>query len=180
MPRRWANRRRSDSSDAVEIRRIGAGEWRELRDLRLRALNDAPEAFTATYQEESNDTDAHWSEWATGLAEGGSSFGLVAESEGRWIGMAVGGPHRDFAGEAGLFAMWVDPSARGAGVARALVEGVAAWASAAGFPVLRLRFTVSNDAAVRLYVRRGFSDAGLRLPRREGSDVMTMSMTKDL
>lgn len=111
---------------------------------------------------------------------GGSSFGLVAESEGRWIGMAVGGPHRDFAGEAGLFAMWVDPSARGAGVARALVEGVAAWASAAGFPVLRLRFTVSNDSAVRLYVRRGFSDAGLRLPRREGSDVMTMSMTKDL
>jgi hypothetical protein len=51
---------------AVEIRRIGAGEWRELRDLRLRALNDAPEAFTATCQEESNDTDAHWSEWATG------------------------------------------------------------------------------------------------------------------
>jgi hypothetical protein len=34
--------------------------------------------------------------------------------------------------------------------------------------------------AVRLYVRRGFSDAGLRLPLREGSDVMTMSMTKDL
>ena len=124
---------------AVEIRRIGAGEWRELRELRLRALDDSPDAFTATYQEESNDADAHWSEWATGLAEGGSSFGLVAESEGRWIGMAVGGPHRDFTGEAGLFAMWVDPSARGAGVARALVEGVAAWASGAGFPVIRLR-----------------------------------------
>ena len=46
--------------------------------------------------------------------------------------------------------------------------------------VLRLRVTVSNDAAVRLYVRCGFSDVGLRLPLREGSDVMTMSMTKDL
>ena len=165
---------------AVEIRRIGAGEWLELRDLRLRALNDAPDAFTATYQEESNDADAHWSEWATALAEGGSSFGLVAESGGRWIGMAVGGPHRDFAGEAGLFAMWVDPSARGLGVARALVEGVAAWARTEAFPVIRLRVTVSNDAAVRLYVRCGFSDAGLRLPLRDGSDVMTMSMTMDL
>ena len=111
---------------AVQIRRIGADEWRELRDLRLRALQDAPDAFTATYEEESIHPDGHWTGWATGLAEGGSSFGMVAESERRWIGMAVGGPHRDFPGEAGLFAMWVDPSARGAGVARALVEGVAA------------------------------------------------------
>jgi GNAT superfamily N-acetyltransferase len=165
---------------ADAIRRIGAGEWRELRDLRLRALKDAPDAFTATYEEESIHADAHWSEWATGLAEGGSSFGLVAESEGRWIGMAVGGPHRDFPGGAGLFAMWVDPSARGAGVARPLVEGVVAWAGSAGFPVIRLRVTLSKDAAVRLYVRCGFSDAGLRMPLREGSDIMTMSMTKDL
>jgi ribosomal protein S18 acetylase RimI-like enzyme len=165
---------------AVEIRRIGAGEWRRLRDLRLRALKDAPDAFTATYDEESIYADANWTEWATELAEGGSAFGLVAESEGRWIGMAVGAPHRDLPGEAGLYAMWVDPSARGAGVARELVECVAAWASAAGFPVIRLRVTVSNEAAVRLYVRCGFADAGLRLPLREGSDVMTMSMTMDL
>ena len=98
LPRRGAGRTGDGPTHlmAVEIRRIGAGEWRELRDLRLRALKDAPDAFTATYEEESNDTDAHWSEWATELAEGGSSFGLVAESEGRWIGMAVGGPHRDF------------------------------------------------------------------------------------
>ena len=165
---------------AVEIRRIGAGEWRELRDLRLRALTDAPDAFTATYEEESIDADAHWTGWATAMAEGGSSFGLVAEREGRWIGMAVGGPNRDFPGEAGLYAMWVDPSARGAGVARALVEGVVAWARSARFPVIRLRVTVSNEAAVGLYLRCGFSDAGLRLPLREGSDIITMSMTKEL
>jgi len=165
---------------AEAIRRIGAGEWRELRDLRLRALQDAPDAFTATYEEESILPDAHWADLATELAEGGSSFGLVAATEGRWIGMAVGGPHRDFPGEAGLYAMWVDPSARGARVARALVEGVVAWARSAGFPVIRLRVTVSNEAAVRLYVRCGFADAGLRLPVREGSDVITMSMTMAL
>lgn len=165
---------------AVEIRRIAAGEWRELRQLRLRALVDAPDAFTSTYQEESIRSDPHWAGWATELAEEGSSFGLVADSDGRWIGMAVGGPHRDFPGEAGLYAMWVDPSARGAGIAHALVEGVVTWARSAGFPVLRLRVTISNDAAVRLYVRCGFSDAGLRVPLREGSDVMTMSMTMEL
>jgi GNAT superfamily N-acetyltransferase len=165
---------------AVEIRRIGAGEWRELRDLRLGSLQDAPDAFTATYEEESIHADAHWTGWTTELAEGGASFGVIAENEERWIGMAVGAPHRDHPGEAGLFAMWVDPSARGAGVARALVERVVAWSRSAGFPVLRLRVTISNEAAVGVYVRCGFSDAGLRLPLREGSDVMTMFMTMDL
>jgi ribosomal protein S18 acetylase RimI-like enzyme len=165
---------------AVDIRRIRAGEWRELRDLRLRSLQDAPDAFTSTHDEESIRSDAQWTEWATSLAEGGSSFGVVAESERRWIGIAVGAPHRDYPGEAGLFAMWVDPSARGAGVARALVERVVAWAGSARFPVIRLRVTLSNNPAVGLYVRCGFSDAGLRKPLREGSDVMTMSMTMEL
>ena len=75
--------------------------------------------------------------------------------------------------------MWVDPAARGSGIGRALVEEIVRWARSDGSPVLRLRVTQSNDAAVRLYTRAGFSDEGLRLPLREGSDVTTMSMTMD-
>jgi ribosomal protein S18 acetylase RimI-like enzyme len=162
------------------IRRIAADEGPKLRDLRLRALQDAPDAFTVTYEEDSLLPDASWTEWATDLAEGGSSFGLIAERGGRWIGMAVGGPHRDHPGEAGLFAMWVDPTARGAGVARSLVDGVVSWARSAGLPVIWLRVTLSNEAAVHLYTRCGFTDAGGRLPLREGSDIMTMTMKMDL
>jgi GNAT superfamily N-acetyltransferase len=165
---------------AVEIRRIGAGEWRELRDLRLRALVDAPDAFGSTHEREAEDPERVWLEWAIDGAESGSSFTVVALDEGRWIGMAMGAPHRDHPGEAGLFAMWVDPSARGAGVGSALVEGVVAWARSARFLVLRLRVTISNEAAVRLYARCGFSDEGRRLPLREGSDIVTMSMTMEL
>ena len=103
----------------MEIRRIRADEWRELRDLRLRALQDAPDAFGSTYEEESGDTESQWMEWASGAADGGSSFGVIAvDEEACWIGMAIGAPHSDHPGEAGLFAMWVDPAARGSGVAR--------------------------------------------------------------
>jgi GNAT superfamily N-acetyltransferase len=164
---------------AFELRRIHADEWRELRDLRLRALRDAPDAFGSTYEREMEYPDQDWLEWAVDSGEGGSSITVIALDDGRWIGMAMGAPHRDHRGEAGLFAMWVDPGARGAGVGRALIERVVVWAGSAGFAVLRLRVTVSNDAAVRLYGRMGFSDLGDRLPLRDGSDVLTMSMTRD-
>ena len=79
-----------------------------------------------------------------------------------------------------MFAMWVDPSARGAGVGGALVGRVVDWARSRSFPALRLLVARSNEAAVRLYMRRGFSDEGLRAPLREGSGVVTMSMTMGL
>jgi GNAT superfamily N-acetyltransferase len=165
----------------VEIRRIRPDEWRELRDLRLRALQDAPDAFGSTYEEESTRSDAEWVDWVDGLVEGSSSFGAIAvDDDDRWVGLAVGAPHRDHLGAAGLFAMWVDPAARGAGIGRALVEEIVGWARSVGFPVLRLLVTSSNDVAVRLYAGCGFSDEGRRLPLREGSDIVAMSMMMDL
>jgi GNAT superfamily N-acetyltransferase len=164
---------------AVELRRIRVDEWRDLRDIRLRALRDAPDAFGSTYEEEASDREQAWIDLARDGAAGGPSFTVIAQDEGRWIGLAVGAPHRDHPGEAGLFAMWVDPAFRGAGIGRGLVERVVAWAGSEGFPLLRPRVTMSNDAAVRLYARAGFVDRGDRLPLRDGSEVTTMSMSVD-
>ncbi len=164
----------------MDIRRIRTDDWPAFRDLRLRALQGEPDAFGSTYAEESTRSDEQWIEWVTELADGGPSFGVAAVDDARWIGMAVGAPHRDHPGEAGLFAMWVEPLARGAGTGRALVDAVVGWARSTAFPVVRLQVTESNDAAVRLYARSGFSDEGSRVPLREGSDVVTMIMTMDL
>ena len=163
----------------MEMRRVDRDGWEQLRDLRLRALQDAPNAFGSTYAEESLRTDADWVGWAADLAVGGSSFGVVAD-DGGWIAMAVGAPHRDHPGEAGLFAMWVAPDARHAGIGRALVEHVVDWARSRDFPVLRLLVTRTNGGAIRMYRRCGFTDEGVRLPLREGSDIVTMSMKMDL
>jgi ribosomal protein S18 acetylase RimI-like enzyme len=165
----------------VDIRRIHSDEWPAFRDLRLRALRGEPDAFGSTHAEESTRSDDHWIEWVAELAEGGPSFGVVAiDDVARLIGMAVGAPHRDHPGEAGLFAMWVEPLARGAGTGRVLVDAVVGWARSTGFPVVRVQVTESNGAAVRLYTRCGFSDEGTRVPLREGSDVVTLIMTMDL
>ena len=164
----------------MEIRRIRSNEWRELRELRLRALLDAPDAFGATHEQEATDHEDEWRTWTHQGAEGGPGFTAVAAEGDRWVGMAVGAPHLDHPGDAGLFAMWVDPVVRARGLGSALVEAVLDWARSTGFPLIRLRVTVSNDAAVRLYVASGFLETGERAPLREGSDVITMTMAAAL
>ena len=164
----------------VEIRRIGRVEWPELRELRLRALLDAPDAFGATHDQEASDPEDEWRDWAASGAEGGLGFAAIAVGDGEWIGMAVSQPHREHPGELGLFAMWVDPSVRGDGIGQRLVDQILRWAGTTGFASIRLRVTVSNDAAIRLYERCGFVDDGNREPLRDGSDVTTMSMTRSL
>jgi hypothetical protein len=161
----------------VEIRRVGRDEWGTLRVLRLRALQDAPDAFGSTYEEESSRTDAEWMGWAADLADGGSSFGVVAD-DGSWLAMAVGAPHRDHPGEAGLFAMWVAPDARHADRSHPRRTGCGLGAFT-DFPA-----PAPGDRDER---RRGGSLHAVRIlgyreasaPPR-GSDIITMSMTLDL
>ena len=164
----------------MEIRRLRSDEWRELRAFRLRALLDAPDAFGSTHEQEASDPDDEWRTWATQGAEGGPGFTAIATQGTPWVGMAVGAPHLDHPGDAGLFAMWVDPVVRGRGIGLALVEAVLEWARSTGFPRIRLRVTQSNAAAVRLYVVSGFVETRERAPLREGSDATTLTMMMEL
>ena len=164
----------------MEVRRIRANEWQALRDVRLRALLDTPDAYGSTYEEESSDPDHKWRDWAVSGADGGSGFTAVATGETGWVGLAVGMPHRAFPGELGLFAMWVDPVWRGRGLGRRLVDDVVAWAVAQRFPTIRLLVTTTNGPAFRLYERCGFIDTGERVPLREGSDLVAATMVRSL
>ena len=62
-----------------------------------------------------------------------------------------------------VISMWTDPSARGRGVASALLEAAITFAGDA--PVF-LSVTETNETARRLYERRGFVATGLTEPLR--------------
>ena len=158
------------------VRRLGPDEWRELRALRLRALADAPDAFGATLADEETQPDASWQHWFGP----GDRVVVVAELLGRPVGMASGGPAPSDEPAAGLYSMWVEPAARGTGVAGAIVDAVMEWALGAGFPVLGLGVTTSNARAIALYERLGFVDTGRRFPLRPGSGLEIQVMIRTL
>src|SRR5437867_3095831 len=134
----------------MEVVRAAPVDWQRVRDLRLRALLDAPDAFGSTYAEEVEEDEEGWRAWTTGWSGAADQTLFAAEDEG-WVGIALGVRWEEEPEVVHLYAMWVDPSSRRRGVGRALVEAVAAWARDLGIGRIVLRVTEGNAAAVALY-----------------------------
>jgi RimJ/RimL family protein N-acetyltransferase len=164
----------------VNVLRAEPDDWPRVRDLRLRALLDAPDAFGSTHEREAGDGEDEWRTWMTGWSGASDQALFAAVDDGEWIGIALGvrwQPDRDLAH---LYAMWVDPSARRGGAGRALVEAVTGWALDLNARRIVLRVTEGNHEALALYEACGFIDAGEREPLREGSRASVMPMVRSL
>ncbi len=165
----------------MAVERLGEDDWAVFRELRLRSLLDSPEAFGSTYGGESSQTERAWRDWAAGRWRGGTAAVFAGRADdGTPVGTATGVEYEAELGVAHVYAMWVAPDARGAGVGRALLDAVAAWARDRGCDRLVLSVTESNESARRFYATDGFDDTGERLPLREGSDVQTLILSKRL
>lgn len=149
----------------VGIRRLTPDDIDVLRDVRLRALRDAPDAFWTTYEREVAFGAVDWRRWLISAALFVADDGTGASAAGLAGGMAV--PREE--GVAVLVSMWVDPGHRGTGLADQLVAAVSAWAASEGRPTVRLHVEERNDRARRCYQRLGFTLTGRRLLReRDG------------
>lgn len=142
------------------------------RDIRLRALGDAPDAFGSTHAEE---VALRPEDWTRRLSASDSAT-LVAESDnGSWIGLAVGAPDREQPRAALLLSMWVAPETRGQGIGDSFVQAVVRWARNEGYRLAELHVTQGNDAAARLYRRHGFNPSGRSFVRdRDGLAELEM------
>jgi GNAT superfamily N-acetyltransferase len=165
-------------SDAPVVRRIRSDEGLRLRALRLRALADAPWAFGSTLAREEAFAEAVWQERAARGAAGEDGVTCVAEEGDRWIGMATGIVHGLDGSRVDLFAMFVEPAARGQGVGAALVEAVAAWARERGIGRVHLGVTTTNLAALKLYHRCGFKPTGQSTPLEHTPSLTTLEMVR--
>jgi RimJ/RimL family protein N-acetyltransferase len=143
----------------VSVRTAGAADWRAFRNVRLRALEDAPHAFESTLERERLFGQRQWDE----RIRGGTWF--LAEADGEVVGMA-GAIEQDHYGPSvrHLISMWVDPRWRGTGAADRLVQAVCQRAREAGATTVTLWVIAGNVPAERLYQRNGFRRSGEAKP----------------
>jgi GNAT superfamily N-acetyltransferase len=110
----------------MEARQAQGADWEALRQLRLRALADAPDAFASTLEAEVAFPAEVWRQRAEG---GPAAANFIARQGGLDIGLAAVFAEPDAPGRMHLVSMWVDPGYRRRGVARALVGQVVRWAA---------------------------------------------------
>lgn len=166
-------------SEGIRIRRFASSEWPAYRALRLRSLLDAPEAFGSSFAAEEAWAQELWMARLTAASVSGRDCPLVAEStgpDGTMLGLLWAKCDAEDAGIVNLFQMWVAPEARGRGVAAALVDEAVAWARSIQARLVQLGVVCSNEAAIQLYLRKGFRNAGTPAPIRPGSALLEQAM----
>jgi ribosomal protein S18 acetylase RimI-like enzyme len=153
---------------SVRIVRAGPQDWQRYRDIRLRALADAPDAYASSLEWEQGHTPARWQELLTGA----ETF-LAVDGE-RTLGTATGWS-RD--GDAvAVVAMYVAPEARGQRLAHRLLDEVVRGAMARGTPRLRLEVATGNEPARRSYLAYGFTPTGREHPMDRDPSILEIEM----
>ncbi len=126
-------------------------------------LREEAAYFSTRYDDAVREPEAVWRTWTADAAESADKVLFVAEEGGAVLGV-VGGFRRLDPTEVQLVSLWVDPAARGRGVAQSLIRAVATWARDRGAGLVVLFVQESNAPGRALYVRAGFRPTGAREP----------------
>lgn len=148
----------------MQIRRLVAEDARVYQEFRLAALQECPTAFSSSFEEERNRSQAQVAHFLSGSPE---QVFFGAFSQNRLVGAVRVGresalkvQHTGF-----IRSMYVAPSSRGRGIGAAILhEALAMAAGWIGLEQLSLSVTAISTPAIALYLHAGFVECG-RMPR---------------
>ncbi|MCB1691408.1 MAG: GNAT family N-acetyltransferase, partial [Pseudomonadales bacterium] len=147
----------------------------QYREVRLAALLDSPDAFATVYEDAVARTNDQWQAFVRDKSPVFDRL-LFVERAGVPGGLVWGHISPDSPDEAHVFQMWVDPSLRGQGAGKRLMDSVVSWARESGAGLVSLDVTLGNEPAIRLYLGAGFAFTGESRPLRPGSALRERSM----
>lgn len=172
------------------VRPVRAGEWAEVKALRLAALRDpvADIAFLDTYEAAAARPDGYWQERTANAAGGAGgvrqfvartadgvlvgTVAVVVEEAGTtdWAGMPV--ERR----QGHLVGVYVAPEHRGSGLSGALFEAALEWAWREGLDRVRLIVHPENARALGFYRKAGFTESGVTVSLEGKPDEHELEM----
>ena len=139
----------------LRIERIGASQGPLLKELRCRALEDAPSAFSGTLEEAKKRREESWAAWAENGANNPRAVTFIAYSDDKPCGMMgcrLGGEKNEVAE---LLAVWVAPEVRRLKVGQSLLEKIKQWARENQAGVLHIWVAERNAGAMGFYQAAG-------------------------
>lgn len=157
----------SESCFVFDIKRLAPHQWQLLKEVRLNALHESPDAFLATFEEENQFDDGRW------LSEFDRGSWLVGYENGRPISL-LGCTRLEKSASAEFYLeyLWVSPECRQRGIAYRMLQHAVERLRADGVTTAYLWILDGNDAAARLYRRAGFvsTNEWEPLPERPGGE----------
>ncbi len=150
----------------TNIERLGPDDWQDFKEIRLRALADAPDSFGVTLAEASRTSEEDW----RGRLSTDHPI-LAVRHDDCLVAMGGGWVPPDEHDRMMIWGMWTAPEARGRGHGRSLLTWLVDWANERDISTVELHVTDGNDGARRLYERFGFRATGEWEPLRAGSDL---------
>lgn len=146
------------------IRRVHAHEAAVLRDVRLRMLEESPEAYATKLSEAQAYDFSVWEGRAAAQHSGFDQACFLAFAQDHAVGSVTGIPTTPDTRQ--LVAMWVDPAYRRLGIGRELADALVRWAWRGPAERVSLWVVDGNRPARELYRSLGFrpTEEGQPLP----------------
>jgi GNAT superfamily N-acetyltransferase len=157
----------------VLVRATTRNDWQALREIRLQALLDAPDAFASTHAREAAFGEDEWRQRAS---RDGSFIAFLPEV----CPAGLGGGYLAAPEVVEVIGMFVRPQARGRGVGAAVIDAVAGWARQQGAGIVHLWVTETNKHARLLYERCGFTVTAERQPLPSNPALGEIGMQRPL
>lgn len=110
----------------ISIRQLTEDDWEIVRSIRLKALQNDPGVFSATYEDAIKRTEADWKAYLTGTNT--AVFGIFDDAHP--IGMTGISIERDDSTykNAFLWGSWLKPEYRGKGISKLMYQARLNWA----------------------------------------------------
>ncbi|MGY4651658.1 GNAT family N-acetyltransferase [Mycobacterium sp. URHB0021] len=153
----------------ARVARLTESDWRVFAGVRLRALIDSLGENDPQFKQEASFTAA---QWRRRLREHAQFAALIGNRPIGLIGAQQANPESVY-----LYSLWLDPAARGQGLARPLVAAAVDWARDRRARTVTLRVATDNAPARGVYESLGFTVSALEPPGSPDEVAMILSVS---